>query len=78
MIEFNTDRVVSGAGSAIFLHISSDDFGPTAGCVALRKQDLQAVLKQCGADTKILIRNGEASRSAQPESIGFAKSGATL
>eukprot|EP01043_Picozoa_sp_COSAG02_P049189 COSAG02_NODE_4915_length_4837_cov_6.226467_3_plen_124_part_00 len=78
VIEFNTKRVVSGAGSAIFLHIASDDFGPTAGCVALRKQDLQAVLRQCSADTKIVIRNGQASRDAQPESLGSATSGAAL
>eukprot|EP01043_Picozoa_sp_COSAG02_P049190 COSAG02_NODE_4915_length_4837_cov_6.226467_4_plen_68_part_00 len=46
--------------------------------VALRKQDLQAVLRQCSADTKIVNRNGQASRGAQPESLESATSGAAL
>jgi L,D-peptidoglycan transpeptidase YkuD (ErfK/YbiS/YcfS/YnhG family) len=72
VIEFNTDPVVPGAGSAIFLHVASEDFGPTAGCVALRKQDLEAVLRQCSAETKILIRTGRASRVAQQQEPGGA------
>jgi len=75
VIEFNTGPIVPGAGSAIFLHVASEDFAPTAGCVALRKQDLEAVLRQCNAETKILIRNG---RAAQPKSVGAAASGAAL
>ena len=73
VVEFNTDPVVPGAGSAIFLHVASADFGPTAGCVALRKQDLVAVLRQCNAETKILIRAGRASCVAkQQDPIGAA------
>ena len=78
VIEFNSRRVVSGAGSAIFLHVASDDFGPTAGCVALRKQDLEAVLRQCSAETKILIHNGQAGRDVQLKPTGSGESGAAL
>ena len=75
VIEFNTEPIVPGAGSAIFLHVASEDFGPTAGCVALRKQNLEAVLRQCNAETKILIRN---ARENQPESVGTGAPGAAL
>lgn len=36
-----------GAGSAIFLHVAGADFSPTQGCVALRQDDLLAVLARC-------------------------------
>jgi L,D-peptidoglycan transpeptidase YkuD (ErfK/YbiS/YcfS/YnhG family) len=40
----NDDPPVSGLGSAIFLHLVRPDFGPTAGCVALERAHLEAVL----------------------------------
>ncbi|MEQ9640669.1 MAG: L,D-transpeptidase family protein [Alphaproteobacteria bacterium] len=33
-----------GLGSAIFLHVASDDYGPTAGYVAVSSADLLAIL----------------------------------
>jgi L,D-peptidoglycan transpeptidase YkuD (ErfK/YbiS/YcfS/YnhG family) len=44
VIGFNDDPVVDGAGSAIFLHVAREDYGPTEGCVALAKDDLLALL----------------------------------
>jgi L,D-peptidoglycan transpeptidase YkuD (ErfK/YbiS/YcfS/YnhG family) len=41
---YNDDPVVSGAGSAIFLHVARADFAPTEGCAALALGDLLAVL----------------------------------
>ncbi len=41
---WNDAPVVPGRGSAIFLHLASPDYGPTAGCVALSRPDLLAVL----------------------------------
>ena len=41
---WNDAPVVPGRGSAIFLHLARADFGPTAGCVALARADLLAVL----------------------------------
>jgi len=40
----NDDPVVAGAGSAIFLHVARPDLGPTEGCVALARSDLEALL----------------------------------
>ncbi len=33
-------RASLGRGSAVFIHVARDAFGPTAGCVALRRNDL--------------------------------------
>ena len=38
---------VPGAGSAIFLHVARDGFQPTEGCVALRLDDVLALLARC-------------------------------
>lgn len=43
VIDYNTDPVVAGAGSAIFLHVSTG--GPTAGCVSLPMGELLEVLR---------------------------------
>jgi L,D-peptidoglycan transpeptidase YkuD (ErfK/YbiS/YcfS/YnhG family) len=40
----NDAPVVPGAGSAIFLHVARDDYGPTAGCIALAREHLLALL----------------------------------
>ncbi len=41
---WNDAPVVPGRGSAIFLHLAHPDYAPTAGCVALTRPDLLAVL----------------------------------
>ena len=42
VIDYNADPVVPGAGSAIFLHVTTG--GTTAGCVAVPEADLLQVL----------------------------------
>jgi L,D-peptidoglycan transpeptidase YkuD (ErfK/YbiS/YcfS/YnhG family) len=53
---YNDDPVVPGRGSAIFLHVASADFAPTAGCVALALPDLLAILRAArpGAAVRVL------------------------
>ncbi len=41
----NDDPVVPDMGSAIFLHLSTPDYSPTAGCVAIPRAELEALLK---------------------------------
>jgi L,D-peptidoglycan transpeptidase YkuD (ErfK/YbiS/YcfS/YnhG family) len=44
VLGWNDAPVVRARGSAIFLHVASDDLRPTEGCVALPLSDLLAVL----------------------------------
>jgi len=55
VIGYNLAPVIPGAGSAIFLHIATPDFAPTAGCVAVRKEVLLGLLTQLGPGSKITI-----------------------
>lgn len=44
VLEYNTDPVVPGRGSAIFLHVWSGPGTPTAGCVAAAAADVRRLL----------------------------------
>jgi len=44
VIEYNTDPVVYGYGSAIFLHIWAGSRSTTAGCVAVSEEDMLKIL----------------------------------
>lgn len=45
VIGHNTDPVLPGAGSCIFLHLRRGLASPTEGCTALAEQDLERVLR---------------------------------
>jgi len=55
VIDYNTDSTVPGAGSAIFLHVSTG--GATAGCVSLPTGELLALLRWLspGAQPRIVM-----------------------
>jgi L,D-peptidoglycan transpeptidase YkuD (ErfK/YbiS/YcfS/YnhG family) len=55
VIGYNAGPVIAGAGSAIFLHIATSDFAPTAGCVAVRKEVLLGLLPLLGSGSRIVI-----------------------
>ncbi len=55
VLGYNDDPVVPNKGSAIFLHIARDDYGPTEGCIALARADLLEVLKTADAGSRVLI-----------------------
>lgn len=55
---YNDDPVAPGAGSAIFFHLANEKDGllqPTEGCVALRLEDMLAVLELCAPGTQMRI-----------------------
>ena len=57
VIGYNMEPVVPGAGSAIFLHIARPDFAPTAGCLAVKREVLFAVLPLLGPGSRIAINS---------------------
>ena len=56
VIGYNTDPVVPGCGSAIFLHVAREDFTPTAGCIAIPREALARLLGLLGPGSTITIR----------------------
>ena len=45
--DHNTNPIVPGKGSAVFIHVARENFEPTDGCLALRKEDLLMVIEGC-------------------------------
>tara|TARA_B100000795_G_scaffold82134_1_gene59298 strand:+ start:2066 stop:2554 length:489 start_codon:yes stop_codon:yes gene_type:complete len=50
----HNERKIPGKGSAVFIHLT-DNYKPTAGCVALKKKDFEILLKLIDKKTKIKI-----------------------
>lgn len=55
VLDYNTDRIRKGRGSAIFLHVATPEFRPTAGCIAIRRADLLRLLRRIGPATRFVI-----------------------
>ncbi len=54
VINYNTTKIIPDKGSAIFIHLTKN-YNPTAGCIALKKQDFIILLKLINNKTKIVI-----------------------
>ena len=53
-IEYNTKKPSKNKGSAIFLHLTKN-YKPTAGCIAIKKNDFLVLLKLINKKTMIKI-----------------------
>ena len=53
-IKFNFNKTKLGKGSAIFIHVTKN-YKHTAGCIALKKNDLLILIKLINKNTKIKI-----------------------
>jgi L,D-peptidoglycan transpeptidase YkuD (ErfK/YbiS/YcfS/YnhG family) len=56
-IDHNVRPRIAGRGSAVFIHVARPGFTPTAGCVALRLEDLRRLSQRIGPKTRITIHN---------------------
>jgi L,D-peptidoglycan transpeptidase YkuD (ErfK/YbiS/YcfS/YnhG family) len=54
-IDHNTKPRVAGRGSAVFLHLARENFGPTAGCVSMTPSAMVHLLRRLGPKTRIVI-----------------------
>ena len=55
VLDFNTNPVRKGKGSAIFIHIAKKNYKKTDGCVAVNKRNLKEILKRISSKTKVKI-----------------------
>ena len=53
-IKYNFLKPIKGLGSCIFIHLTND-YKPTAGCIALKEKDFLIMLKLIDKNTKIKI-----------------------
>jgi len=55
VLGINDGPPVAGRGSALFFHLARPDYGPTAGCVAVARGDMLAMLRACGPESVMEI-----------------------
>lgn len=56
VLSHNDSPPEPGLGSAIFFHCARPDYPPTLGCVALKREDLEDVLRQARPSDQLEIR----------------------
>lgn len=55
VVNHNTDPIVKGRGSAIFLHVWRSPSSPTAGCTAMQRENMIFLLQWLDPDRKPLL-----------------------
>tara|TARA_B100001123_G_C15202087_1_gene983799 strand:+ start:17 stop:508 length:492 start_codon:yes stop_codon:yes gene_type:complete len=54
LIKYNYGKTIKNKGSAIFIHLTNN-YKPTAGCIAVSKKDFLIIAKLINKNTKIVI-----------------------
>ncbi len=57
VLNFNMNPVRKNKGSAIFIHISKNNYKKTQGCIAVKKYQLLKIIKKLKTDTSVTIVN---------------------
>ena len=55
VLNYNMKPIIKNKGSAIFIHIAKNNYQPTQGCIALKKNDLLKLLSKISRNIKIKI-----------------------
>ena len=56
VLNYNTNPIVPGKGSAIFLHICKPNFAGTEGCVAIEKKNILKLVNLIDCNTKLIVK----------------------
>lgn len=56
ILDYNIFPVRRGRGSAIFFHLATQKYSPTAGCVAIKPQDMRRLLPRLAKNSVMVIR----------------------
>jgi L,D-peptidoglycan transpeptidase YkuD (ErfK/YbiS/YcfS/YnhG family) len=68
VVGYNDDPPEGEWGSAIFLHLAREDYGPTQGCVAFARDDLLELLPLLTHETRLRVLSHPADEAARPSS----------
>ncbi len=55
VVGHNDDPPVPGKGSAVFIHVARENFSPTAGCIALKLENLLTIVGQADQSTYLHV-----------------------
>ena len=57
VIDYNLNPIIKGKGSAIFLHVANEDYTPTQGCVAIKREELLQIALKLDKNSTITIEH---------------------
>ena len=57
VIDYNLNPIIKGKGSAIFLHVANEDYAPTQGCVAIKREELLQIALKLDKNSTITIEH---------------------
>jgi L,D-peptidoglycan transpeptidase YkuD (ErfK/YbiS/YcfS/YnhG family) len=55
VLNYNIRPTIKNRGSAIFIHVAKKNYKKTAGCIAIKKNDLMSLVKEINKNTKVII-----------------------
>ena len=55
ILNFNTNPVKKNKGSAIFIHIAKNNYSPTKGCIAIKRNDIKKLVREISRKTLVKI-----------------------
>ena len=55
VLNYNMNPIKKNKGSAIFIHVTKNNYKKTAGCIAIKKIELLKILKEIKINTKVKI-----------------------
>ena len=55
VLNYNIKPTIKNKGSAIFIHVAGKNFNKTAGCIALKRNDLKKLIKVINKNVQIVI-----------------------
>jgi len=55
VIGHNDTPVIPGHGSAVFIHCARENYAPTEGCIAFKKDDLLEIIQHLNPTSEIVI-----------------------
>ena len=55
VLNYNIRPTIKNRGSAIFIHVAKKNYKKTAGCIAIKKNDLISLVKEINKNTKVII-----------------------
>ncbi|MGE0661110.1 MAG: L,D-transpeptidase [Reyranellaceae bacterium] len=56
VIGHNDAPPIAGRGSAIFIHLAREDYGPTEGCIAFAREDLLEILSLLTPESNVVVQ----------------------
>ena len=55
VLSFNTNPIIKNKGSAIFIHIAKNNYSPTKGCIAIKRNDIKKLVREISRKTLVKI-----------------------